>query len=108
MDGPSGPLAVGSPDGRLRLTFRLDEQARPAFDVAYRDAPVAADRPGLRRTPLNASGLPLLSTSGLTETCSGTAQTGLSPSGGNGPLRSGPALTQLGASRYPSAIRVSA
>ena len=41
------PLALGSPDGRLRVTFRLDEQGRPGFDVAYRDRPVAVGSLGL-------------------------------------------------------------
>ena len=43
----SGPLALESPDGRLRVTFRLGERGRPAFDVAYRDIPVAAGSLGL-------------------------------------------------------------
>ena len=43
----SGPLALESPDGRLRVTFRLGERWRPAFEVAYRDIPVAAGTLGL-------------------------------------------------------------
>ena len=45
--GATEPLTLGSPDGHLRVTFRLDEQAAPAFDVAYRDIPVAAGALGL-------------------------------------------------------------
>ncbi len=41
------PPTLGSPDGRLRVTFRLDERGRPGFDVAYRDRPVAAGTLGL-------------------------------------------------------------
>src|SRR4051794_2799452 len=46
-DDASGPLTLESPDGRLRMTFRLRERGRPAFDVAYRDIPVAAGSLGL-------------------------------------------------------------
>jgi alpha-glucosidase len=41
------PLTLESPDGRLRLTFQLDERGRPDFDVAYRDQPVATGKLGL-------------------------------------------------------------
>ena len=41
------PLTVNSPDGRLRVKFWLDEQGKPAFDVAYRDTSVAAGTLGL-------------------------------------------------------------
>src|SRR4051812_5072370 len=43
----SGPLTLGSPDGRLRVTFRLGERGRPDFDVAYRDESVATGTLGL-------------------------------------------------------------
>lgn len=43
----SGPLALESPDGRLRVTFRPGERGRPAFDVVYRDIPAAAGSLGL-------------------------------------------------------------
>src|SRR5690349_5511569 len=43
----AGPLTLASPDGRLRVTFRLDERGRPGFDVAYRDQPVATGTLGL-------------------------------------------------------------
>jgi len=43
----SEPLTMGSPDGRLRVTFRLDEGGRPDFAVAYRGKPVAAGTLGL-------------------------------------------------------------
>jgi len=33
----SEPLVLESPDGRLRMTFRLDERGRPEFDLAHRD-----------------------------------------------------------------------
>ena len=49
-DDVSKPLALASPDGRLRVTFRLDAKGRPAFDVAYRDTPVAAGTLGLAFT----------------------------------------------------------
>ena len=41
------PLTLESPNGRLRVAFRLGEGGRPAFDVAYRDIPVAAGALGL-------------------------------------------------------------
>ena len=44
---PSEPLTLGSPDGRMRVTFRLDERGRPDFEVAYLDKPVAAGVLGL-------------------------------------------------------------
>lgn len=47
-DGASLPLALESPDGHLRVTFRLDVQERPAFDVAYRDTSIAAGTLGLK------------------------------------------------------------
>ncbi len=43
----SEPLTLRSPDGRLRVTFRLDERGRPDFDVAYRDERVASGTLGL-------------------------------------------------------------
>jgi alpha-glucosidase len=43
----SEPLALESPDGRLRVTVRLDGRGRPAFDVTYRGTPVAAGTLGL-------------------------------------------------------------
>src|SRR5436305_210897 len=43
----SGPLSLESPDGRLRVTFRLGERGSPAFDVAYGDIPVTAGTLGL-------------------------------------------------------------
>src|SRR5947208_16985200 len=46
-DDAAGPLAQESPDGRLRLTFRLGDRGRPTFDVADRDVPVAAGSLGL-------------------------------------------------------------
>ncbi len=46
-ENASEPLALRSPDGRLRVTFRLGERGGPAFDVAYRDIPVAAGALGL-------------------------------------------------------------
>lgn len=42
------PMTLASPDGRLRLTFRLDDRGRPEFDVAYRDTSVATGSLGLR------------------------------------------------------------
>ncbi len=39
--------AVESPNGRLRVTFRLDPQGRPTFDVAHRDLPLVAGVLGL-------------------------------------------------------------
>ncbi len=46
---PPGPeeFRLESPDGRLRLTFRLDAQGRPGFDVARDGTPVAAGTLGL-------------------------------------------------------------
>ena len=41
------PLSVKSPDGRLQLTFKLDDRGRPGFEAAYRDAPVASGTLGL-------------------------------------------------------------
>ena len=41
------PLTVDSPDGRLRVTFRLDGAGRPGFDVAFRKRPVATGNLGL-------------------------------------------------------------
>jgi alpha-glucosidase len=41
------PLALESPDGRLRLTFQLGEQGHPGFDVAYRGRRVATGTLGL-------------------------------------------------------------
>lgn len=41
------PLTLESPDGRLRVTFRLDDQGRPGFDVTYRDKAVATGTLGL-------------------------------------------------------------
>src|SRR5918995_1878302 len=46
-EGALGPLSLESPDGRLRVTFRLGERGRPAFEVAYRDRPVATGTLGL-------------------------------------------------------------
>jgi alpha-glucosidase len=46
-DDDPEPLGLRSPDGRLRVTFRLGERGRPSFDVAYRDIPVAAGSLGL-------------------------------------------------------------
>ena len=46
-EGASEPLTLGSPDGRLRVAFRLDERGRPAFDVTYRDKPAATGTLGL-------------------------------------------------------------
>src|SRR4051812_33848902 len=46
-ENASDPLTLQSPDGRLRVTFRLGERDRPTFDVAYRDIPVAAGSLGL-------------------------------------------------------------
>lgn len=43
----SEPLTLHSPGGRLRVTFRLGERGGPAFEVAYRDIPVAAGALGL-------------------------------------------------------------
>jgi alpha-glucosidase len=45
--GATEPLTLGSPDGRLRVAFRLDERGRPAFDVTYRDKPAANGTLGL-------------------------------------------------------------
>ena len=44
---PKEPLTLESPDGRLRVTFWLNEQGQPAFDVAYRERAVAAGSLGL-------------------------------------------------------------
>jgi alpha-glucosidase len=41
------PLALESPDGQLSMTFRLDAQGRPAFDLAQRDRSLVAARLGL-------------------------------------------------------------
>jgi alpha-glucosidase len=43
----SAPLTVDSPDGRLRLMFRLDPQGRPTFDVSYRQKEIVAGSLGL-------------------------------------------------------------
>ncbi len=40
-------LALASPDGRLRVTFKLDEKARPLFNVVYRDVPLVTGSVGL-------------------------------------------------------------
>src|SRR3954453_14111266 len=51
------PLAVESPDGGLRATFRLEDKGRPAFDVTYRGTAVAGGTLGLefaRSRPLGA------------------------------------------------------
>ena len=39
--------SLASPDGQLQATFRLDEQGRPVFDVAYRDIPIVVGSLGL-------------------------------------------------------------
>ena len=41
------PLALESPNGRMRVTFRLGDRSRPDFDVAYRDKTVASGSIGL-------------------------------------------------------------
>ncbi len=41
------PIAVDSPDGRIRATFRLGEGGRPGFEVAFRGRVVAAGTLGL-------------------------------------------------------------
>ena len=41
------PITLDSPDGRLRLTFRLDDGGRPGFDLAYRGKAVAGGTLGL-------------------------------------------------------------
>src|SRR4051794_21127996 len=41
------PLAVESPDGALRATFRLNEEGRPTFGVTYRGTAVAGGTLGL-------------------------------------------------------------
>ncbi|HEX8201600.1 MAG TPA: glycoside hydrolase family 97 protein [Isosphaeraceae bacterium] len=43
----SEPLTLGSPDGRLRVTFRLGERGHPDFGVTYRGEPVATGTLGL-------------------------------------------------------------
>ncbi|MGI8982071.1 MAG: glycoside hydrolase family 97 protein [Pirellulaceae bacterium] len=50
-DDPAKPLTLESPDGRLRVTFQLAEQGQPAFDVVFRDTPVAAGTLGLEFAP---------------------------------------------------------
>jgi alpha-glucosidase len=46
-DEAPAPLAVESPDGGLRATFRLNAEGRPAFDVTYRGTAVAGGTLGL-------------------------------------------------------------
>ena len=41
------PLVLDSPDGNLRLAFQLGLNNEPAFQVAYRDVPVASGVLGL-------------------------------------------------------------
>ncbi len=41
------PLTIASPDDHLRVTFRLGEQERPTFDVAYRGIPIVRGALGL-------------------------------------------------------------
>jgi hypothetical protein len=36
------PLKLGSPDGRLEITFALDGQGAPSYSVAYGGQPVIA------------------------------------------------------------------
>jgi alpha-glucosidase len=43
----SQPLALASPDGRLRVTFRLDGQGQPTFAVSSGSTPVVAGTLGL-------------------------------------------------------------
>ena len=43
----ASPAALDSPDGALRVTFRLNEQGRPAFAVTYHQAPIATGILGL-------------------------------------------------------------
>ncbi len=43
----AGPIAVDSPDGRLRLTFRPGEGGKPGFEVAFRGQVVASGTLGL-------------------------------------------------------------
>lgn len=49
-DDLAKPLALDSPDGRVRVTVRADEAGRPAFDVSFRGTPVAAGTLGLEFT----------------------------------------------------------
>ncbi len=42
-----GGAALESPDGQLKVTFRLDDRGAPGFDVSYRDVPVASGTLGL-------------------------------------------------------------
>ena len=46
-DMASQPLQLDSPDGHVRLAFRLGEGGRPGFEVTYRGRTVAAGRLGL-------------------------------------------------------------
>ncbi|HSG72860.1 MAG TPA: glycoside hydrolase family 97 N-terminal domain-containing protein, partial [Planctomycetaceae bacterium] len=41
------PLTLDSPDSRMRVTFEIDEQGRPVFDVTFKDAQVASGMLGL-------------------------------------------------------------
>ncbi len=45
--GAAEPLILTSPDDQLRVTFKLGEQGRPTFDVAYRDIPIVIGTAGL-------------------------------------------------------------
>jgi alpha-glucosidase len=46
-DDISDPRVLRSPDGRLKVSIRLDAQGRPAFEVTYREVAVAAGLLGL-------------------------------------------------------------
>ncbi|MEX2176737.1 MAG: glycoside hydrolase family 97 protein [Pirellulaceae bacterium] len=46
-DDLAQPISLDSPSGQLRLTFQLDDEQRPAFEVAYRNVPVAGGTLGL-------------------------------------------------------------
>jgi len=41
------PATLDSPDGRLRLTFRLDDKGRPGFDAAFKGKAIASGTLGL-------------------------------------------------------------
>ena len=43
----ASPLAIQSPDSRLRAIFRLDDRGRPGFEVAFRGRPVASGTLGM-------------------------------------------------------------
>ncbi|MBW3539593.1 MAG: glycoside hydrolase family 97 protein, partial [Planctomycetes bacterium] len=46
-DKRSEPLTLDSPDGGLRVSFRLDDRGRPTFDVAFHNTLVASGTLGL-------------------------------------------------------------